>query len=41
VAWCEDSLVAEQWRIDTNSVSVKFAEGANPAWWFTGVYGPQ
>jgi hypothetical protein len=41
VARPEDSLVAEQWRIDTNYVSVKFDEGANPAWWFTGVYGLQ
>lgn len=40
VAWHDGALRVDQWRVHRHSVSIKFHEDDQPAWWFTVVYGP-
>jgi len=40
IAWRDGSFVVSQHRVHRHSVSVLFSNNDDPAWWFTGVYGP-
>lgn len=40
IAWREGGYTVDQWRVDPHFVAIKLREGDQPAWWFTGVYGP-
>jgi hypothetical protein len=41
VAWRAGVFSSDHWIVHGHSVSVKFSLADEPAWWFTGVYGPQ
>lgn len=40
IAWRDGSFVVSQHRVHRHSASVLFSNNDDPAWWFTGVYGP-
>ncbi|KAL6615246.1 hypothetical protein ACP70R_037516 [Stipagrostis hirtigluma subsp. patula] len=40
VAWRQGFLTSDQHLVHRHSVSVRFSLDDEPAWWFTGVYGP-
>jgi len=41
IAWRDGSFMVNHHRVHRHSVSVLFSNNEDPAWWFTGVYGPQ
>jgi exonuclease III len=41
IAWRDSSFTVSHHRVHRHSVSVQFSNNEDPAWWFTGVYGPQ
>jgi exonuclease III len=40
IAWKEGSFMVNQHQVHRHSVLVLFSNQDEPAWWFTGVYGP-